>query len=98
MNMKKIGKIELCGMKFFAHHGCFHEEKVIGNYFIVDFAVWTDVSAAAGSDNLDDTLSYQLVYDIVKERMAVPTNLSEHVAGRIMSRGRCSFSCVDTAD
>lgn len=97
MNMKKIGKIELCGMKFFAHHGCFHEEKVIGNYFIVDFAVWTDVSAAAGSDNLDDTLNYQLIYDIVKEEMAVPSNLLEHVAGRILRRVRSAFPYVEKA-
>lgn len=92
-----MGKIELCGMKFFAHHGCFHEEKVIGNYFTVDFAVWTDTSAAALSDDLDDTLNYQLIYDIVKEEMAVPSNLLEHVAGRILRRVRAAFPDVEKA-
>ncbi len=92
-----MGKIELCGMKFFAHHGCFHEEKVIGNYFTVDFAVWTDTSAAALSDDLDDTLNYQLIYDIVKEEMAVPSNLLEHVAGRILRRVRVAFPDVEKA-
>ena len=66
-----MGKVELCGMRFFAHHGCFAEEKTIGNYFIVDFAAETDVTAASESDNLDDALNYQVIYDIVKEEMAV---------------------------
>ena len=44
-------------MRFFAHHGCFAEERTIGNYFIVDFAAETDMTAASESDNLDDALN-----------------------------------------
>ena len=47
-------------MRFFAHHGCFGEEKTIGNYFIVDFAAETDMTAASESDSLDDALNYQI--------------------------------------
>lgn len=83
-----MGKIELCGMRFFAHHGCFHEEKVIGNHFVVDFEVWTDTRAASLSDSLDDTLNYQCIYDMVKEEMAVSSNLLEHVAGTYTRRFR----------
>lgn len=89
--MKTIGKIELCGMKFFAHHGCFKEEKLIGNHFIVDFSAEVDMSVAAKSDNLDDALNYQLIFDIVKEEMAVSSNLLEHVAGRIVGRVKARF-------
>lgn len=92
-----MGKIELCGMRFFAHHGCFHEEKVIGNHFVVDFEVWTDTRAASLSDSLDDTLNYQCIYDMVKEEMAVSSNLLEHVAGRILRRFRESFPHVEHA-
>lgn len=86
-----MGKIELQGMRFFAHHGCFSEERTIGNYFIVDLEVEADLSTASVSDSLEDTLNYQLLFDIVKEEMAVPSDLLEHVAGRIIRRVRAVF-------
>lgn len=84
-------------MKFFAHHGCFSEEKTIGNYFLVDFSVETDTSVAGVSDNLEDALNYQRIYDIVKEEMAVPSNLLEHVAARILRHFRSEFPDEGTA-
>lgn len=85
------GKVELTGMRFFAHHGCFHEEKIIGNHFVVDFSAELEIGKAAASDNLDDALNYQLIFNIVKEEMAISSNLLEHVAGRIAARVRDSF-------
>ena len=38
-----IGELELKGMKFYASHGCFEEEKIIGNYFVVDFMAKVDM-------------------------------------------------------
>ncbi len=35
------------------------------------------------SDDVTDTLSYADLCDLVKSEMAVPSNLLEHVAGRI---------------
>lgn len=84
-------------MKFFAHHGCFDEERTIGNYFTVDFAAQTDMKAASESDALEDALNYQLIYDIVKEEMAVPSHLLEHVAGRILKHFRREFPEVTSA-
>ncbi len=86
-----MGIIELKGMKFFAHHGCFSEERTIGNYFVVDFSIEADLDAAGESDALEDTLNYQRIYDIVKEEMAVPSNLLEHVSARILKRCRSVF-------
>ena len=80
-------------MRFFAHHGCFAEERTIGNYFIVDFAAETDMTAASESDNLDDALNYQVIYDIVKEEI----NLLEHVAGRILRHFRRVFPEIASA-
>ena len=92
-----MGKIELCGMRFYARHGCFHEEQVIGNHFTVDFEAWTDIRKAAVSDDLEDTLNYQRIYDIVDEEMAVPSHLLEHVAGRILRRFHAEFPLVGRA-
>lgn len=82
--MEKIGTIELEGMEFKAYHGCLEQEKVRGNSFTVDFKGELDLSAAAESDNLNDTLNYGEIYEIVADEMSVPSELLENVAGRIM--------------
>lgn len=79
-----IGIIELENIEFTAYHGCFHEEKVIGNRFIVQLKVTTDVLKASQTDNITDALNYQTLYDIIKVQMKVSSNLLEHVCARIL--------------
>lgn len=82
--MKNIGVIELEGMEFKAYHGCLEQEKVRGNSFTVDFRGELDLSAAAESDDLSDTLNYGEIYEIVADEMSIPSELLENVAGRIL--------------
>lgn len=82
--MNNIGIIELEGMEFKAYHGCLEQEKVRGNCFTVDFRGELDLSAAAESDNLADTVNYGEIYDIVADEMSIPSELLENVAGRIV--------------
>ncbi len=82
--MENIGIIELEGMEFKAYHGCLEQEKVRGNSFTVDFRGELDLSAAAESDNLDDTVNYGEIYEIVSDEMSIPSELLENVAGRIV--------------
>ena len=44
-----MGTLEINDMVFFARHGCFTEERTIGNKFVVNFRGRTDVSKAAES-------------------------------------------------
>jgi dihydroneopterin aldolase len=89
--MDKIGVIELEGMEFKAYHGCIEQEKVRGNLFVVDFRGELDLSAAAESDNLADTLNYGEIYDIVSDEMSIPSELLENVAGRILKAIETKF-------
>lgn len=82
--MENIGIIELEGMEFKAYHGCLEQEKIRGNSFTVDFRGELDLSAAAESDNLDDTINYAEIYEIVSDEMSIPSELLENVAGRIV--------------
>ncbi len=86
-----MGKIELKGMHFFARHGVYEQERIDGNDFLVDFSCDADISAASVSDNLDDTIDYQLIHSIVAEEMDIPSSLLEHVAGRILRRIRAEI-------
>ena len=71
-------------MEFKAYHGCLEQEKIRGNSFTVDFRGELDLSAAAESDNLNDTLNYADIYEIVADEMSIPSELLENVAGRIV--------------
>ena len=70
-------------MRFYAHHGCFVQERAIGTHFTVDLNFTTDTSRAEVSDNIADTVSYLDVYQVVKTEMQKPSNLLEHVARRV---------------
>lgn len=80
-----LGIIELENMEFFARHGCFEEEKVIGNRFVVNVSLEVDIEKPAKSDSINDALNYQQAYLLVKQEMEKPSNLLEHVAGRIIN-------------
>ena len=71
-------------MKFHAYHGCLDFEKRDGNTFLVTVRMELDTHLAGMSDELDDTLNYQEVYDAVKHEMEIPSNLLEHVGQRIL--------------
>jgi len=81
-----MGKIEIEGMEFYAFHGHFTAEQVVGNRFLVDLTLISDSSEAAKSDNLADAMDYQIAYRIVKEEMQIKSHLLEHVAQRIIDR------------
>ena len=89
--MNKIGTIMLKDMVFFARHGCFAEERTIGNKFIVNLSLTADVEAASESDSLQDAVNYQAVYQYVKQEMEIPSNLLEHVAARILKSVKAAF-------
>jgi len=78
------GKITLEGMEFFAHHGYYKEEQVIGNKFAVDISVLTDVEGAAEHDKIHETVNYEALYRIIRKEMKQPTKLLEHIGKRII--------------
>ena len=92
-----MGLIEIEGMHFYAYHGHFETEQIVGNDFIVDLKLNTDCSKAAISDNLDDALNYQAVYTLIKKEMAIKSKLLENVASRILDSLYNNFSSIDKA-
>jgi dihydroneopterin aldolase len=67
---------------FLGYHGLYAEEKKLGNTYIVnvqiDFTPKTNMV-----DQLDQTIDYVQVYDLVKKRMDVPTSLLETLVCKI---------------
>jgi dihydroneopterin aldolase len=79
-------KITIEKMHFFAHHGCFEEEQLIGTNFEVDVTIQTDTTEAEKTDDLSKTIDYQSVYVAIREEMDIPSKLLEHVGKRILDR------------
>ena len=77
-------RIELRGLKVRGHHGVFEHERRDGQDFLVDVTAWLDLTGAAASDDLADTLDYgalaQRAADIVA---GPPRNLIETVSAEI---------------
>ena len=71
-------------MKFHAFHGCLEQEQQLGNTFIVSLSMELNTNLAGKTDDLNHTLNYQLVYDVVKREMEIPSKLIEHVGQRIL--------------
>jgi dihydroneopterin aldolase len=86
-----MGKILLEGMEFFAYHGHYKEEQIIGTKFIVDLEIVFETIPAEYSDHLADTINYQDVYQVVKTEMEINAHLLESVARRILDAVMQSF-------
>ncbi len=79
-------KIYLRNVRFHAFHGVLPQEGIVGNDYLVNLVLDYDFSSAMKTDDLQRTLNYAEVYQKVREEMAVPSKLLEHVAGRIAHR------------
>lgn len=79
-------KIYLRNVRFHAFHGVLPQEGIVGNDYLVNLVLDYDFSSAMKTDDLQGTLNYAEVYQKVREEIAVPSKLLEHVAGRIAHR------------
>jgi dihydroneopterin aldolase len=73
--------IHLHHLEFFAFHGLYEEERIVGNNFMVSIDV--DFESDDIISSISDTIDYSVVYEIVKKRMLIPTDLIEVVAEEI---------------
>lgn len=87
-----MSKIFLDDVKIYAYHGVLPEENIIGTYYILNLEIHTDLWKAAESDDLNDTISYADINEIIHNEMKIKSKLLEHVAGRIISKIQEKFS------
>ena len=77
-------RLVLSGITGFGHHGLFDFERSQGQQFVVDLVCTVDLSQAAGSDDLADTVDYsELASAVVADIERKPLNLIEALAERI---------------
>jgi 7,8-dihydroneopterin aldolase/epimerase/oxygenase len=77
-------ELTITGIECFGHHGVLAHERRDGQVFLVDLTLGLDTRAAAGSDDLHDTVDYGTLVASVKSAVeSDPVDLIEAVAQRI---------------
>lgn len=74
--------IQLQNLQFKAYHGLYAEEKVLGNNFIVNVLIKYN-SDKQVIDNIDDAVNYESVFQIINQKMDIPTELLETLVMQI---------------
>jgi len=79
-----MGLITVEGIRVFAFHGHLPEEKKLGGHFIVNVWIEADTFEVEKTDDLNDTVDYVKIIEIVKEQMAIRSDMIEVPAKRIV--------------
>ena len=91
-------KIALHGAEFFAYHGFYPEEQILGTSFIVDIEVSFSPAADVKADEIENTVNYEHLYEIAREEMQEPKKLIETVAQSILDRIKAQYDHVDAIE
>ena len=85
-------------MRFYAYHGVLPQERIVGGDYTVSVEVDVDTTAAMEHDVVDVTLNYAELYEVVRREMLTPSDLLEHLAGRIGKAIMTAFPQVKAVD
>ncbi len=92
-----MGTIHIEAMEFYAFHGHYKEEQIVGNKFLVDLMLETEMDLASRTDELHDAVNYQTAYKLVKREMEKKSKLLENIAGRILDAIKTELPGVNKA-
>lgn len=82
--MQNLDEIRLTGLTVFGRHGVFDHERENGQEFVIDLRLQLELSDAAASDDVADTVHYgELAERVAAVVAGEPVNLIEALAQRI---------------
>ena len=81
-----MGIINVNDIRIYTNHGCMEEEAQIGSDYRVDVHLKADLSVSEKTDELNDTVDYVCIYNIVNEEMQKRAKLLEVVVDRIIGK------------
>jgi len=88
---KLFQQVALKEVRFFAYHGYYPEEQLIGSVFFVDLEVCFQNQSALG-DQLANTVNYETLFSIAAQEMKKTAKLIETVAQRMLERVQSEFT------
>ena len=81
-----MGLIKIEGIKLFAYHGHLPEEAVLGGHFIVNVYVNSDTSEVEKSDDLEDTVDYVKLINIVEKNFILSSICLNYNSSRYLAK------------
>ncbi|HWP82818.1 MAG TPA: dihydroneopterin aldolase [Bacteroidota bacterium] len=86
---KSLDVIRLHNAVFYAYHGVLSDEQNLGGKFAVDVDLFCDLSHAAKTDSLNQTVDYERVYDsihtiVLRKKYFLLEALAGAIAGGIL--------------
>ena len=85
--------IGLNNLSFFAHHGLYEEERILGNQFTVNLQVQYEPDTVP-VQHLDQTIDYTGLFHLVQEAMSTPFPLLETLVTTLGEEVRQRFPQV----
>ena len=90
MNLQTDDRIILKGLAFYGYHGVMPEEGTVGCRFSLDVTCGLDLRAAARTDDVDETISYEFIFNIVRDafgenRFKLLEALAQHIVDRLFA-------------
>jgi dihydroneopterin aldolase len=86
----------LHGAEFFAKHGFYPEEQLLGSKFLVDISVGFTPVSELNADDLTNTVNYEELYAIVCLQMQQPRKLIETLAQVIIDEIKKQYPYIET--
>ena len=78
--------IELDNIHLYAYHGALPQENKVGGWYTLNLKAAISNHDSIESDRLETTVNYADIYKIVCNEMKIPSQLLEHVCGRILNK------------
>ena len=89
-------KIIIEDLKIYAYHGVLPEETKTGTYYLINLEMNADIWNASESDDLNDTVNYAEINEIIHTEMKIPSKLLEKVCGRIIHKIHEKFPQIES--
>ena len=91
-----MDRVIMENLGFYGYHGVMSEETTLGQKFFVDIEIYSDLSKAGKTDNVEDTIHYGEVYELIKDivenkRFKLIEALAENIAVSVLN----NFSKVE---
>lgn len=94
-----MDQIRISGISGFGFHGVYPEERRVGQRFLADLILYTDLSAPARSDDVKDATDYSRVIPDVKRVLeGEPVNLIETLADRVVAEVLKNYPLVESVE
>lgn len=83
--------IHLQDMEFRAFHGCYDLEQKVGNRFVVNMIITTELGVVADEDAVEKAVNYLTVYEVTREEMRNTCRTIEAVAQNVIAAVKAKY-------